>query len=180
MKKNIPEEKARRLINCGNVLLVTSGFEGKQNILTLAWSTPLSNVPPLIGISVSRGHYTSELITSSGEFVLNIPDMSLLEKVVYCGKHSGRTVDKYKETGLTPATAKKVTSTQVISNCIGHIECSLAGVHETGDHNFFIGEVLHAEVETSLFDEVWNVEKATLIFHLGGNCFTMSGKMVLA
>jgi flavin reductase (DIM6/NTAB) family NADH-FMN oxidoreductase RutF len=178
MKKSVPLENARRLINCGHVLLVTSGWKGKQNVLTLAWSTPLSNNPPLVGISVSRSHYTSELIASSGECILNIPDMSILEKVVYCGKHSGRSVDKFTNTGLTPVSAKRVTNPPVINECIGFLECRLQGVYEAGDHNFFVGEILHAEAEASLFDEIWNVEKAALIFHLGGNCFTMPAKMV--
>jgi len=178
MKIEIPRERATRLLSSGNVILVSSAHQDKANIITLAWKTPLSHKPPLLGISIAKTHFSSELIEKSEEFVVNVPDLNLLEKVVFCGKASGRDVDKFKETKLTPLKANRLVKTPLISECIGNLEVALRDIREFGDHKFFVGEIIYAQAEENLFDQTWNVDKAKLIYHLGGSFFTGSGKMI--
>jgi len=124
---------------------------------------------------VGKERFSAELIKGSGEFIVNIPDWDLMEQVLYCGTHSGRDVDKFKETKLTPEKAGKLLKTPKIKECIGSIECSVIDGIEIGDHILFSGEVLYAEAEEDLFkDGVWDIEKAGLIYHLGEKCFMKS------
>ncbi|MFH1201366.1 MAG: flavin reductase family protein [Candidatus Omnitrophota bacterium] len=178
MKKEIPLSKANRLINSGQVILVSSSYKDKANIITLAWNMPLSHKPALLGISVAKAHLSCELITKSREFVVNIPSVELFKQVIYCGTHSGREVDKFKETGLTPVKANRLIKTPLIGECIGNLECLLGDIKEVGDHNLFIGEAIYAQVENDLFREVWNTEKVKLIYHLGASFFTESGRLL--
>ena len=178
MKKEVPLAKANRLINSGQVILVTSSYKDKANIITLAWNIPLSHKPPLLGISVAKTHLSNELITKSEEFIVNIPPVELLKQVIYCGTHSGRDVDKFRETGLTPKKANRLIKTPLIEECIGNLECYLRDVKEVGDHNLFIGEVIYAEAEEDLFDEIWKIDKVKLIYHLGGKFFVRSGELL--
>ncbi|MFH1784488.1 MAG: flavin reductase family protein [bacterium] len=180
MKKQIPKQRGLRLIGSGCVVLVTSAYKDKNNIITLAWQTPLSHTPALVGISVAKSHLSCELIRKSGEFVINIPDVSLLEKVMLCGKVSGRKEDKFKLTGFTPEKGYSLVKTPLIGECIGNIECSLRDVKDIGDHMFFIGEILHAQVRDELFDDKWNIDKTKLLYHLGGSFFTSSGEKIEA
>ncbi|HAV43597.1 TPA: hypothetical protein DCX15_06255 [bacterium] len=62
MKRSVPLSKVNRLINSGNLILVTSSYKDKANIITLAWHSPISIKPPIIGISVAKTHFSSELI----------------------------------------------------------------------------------------------------------------------
>ena len=178
MKVEIPRERATRLLSSGNVILVTCAYKDKANIITLAWKTPLSHKPPLVGVSIAKSHFSSELIEKSEEFIINVPDVSLLEKVVFCGKASGRDVDKFKQTELTPVKANRLIKTPLISECIGNLECRLRDIREFGDHNFFVGEVIYAQAEENLFNQTWNVDKTKLVYHLGGSFFTSSAKMI--
>lgn len=178
MKSEIPKEKANRIINSGQVILVSCAYKDKTNIITLAWNTPLSQKPALLAISVAKTHLSAELIRKSEEFIVNIPSSDLLKSVVYCGTHSGIEVDKFKETGLTAQKANRLIKTPLIKECIGHVECYLKDIKETGDHFLFIGEVIYACAEKDLFIEVWQVDKVKLIFHLGGRFFTNSDKMI--
>ena len=178
MKKEVPLAKANRLINSGQVILVTSSYKDKANIITLAWNTPLSHKPPLVGISVAKTHLSSELIIKSEEFIVNVPPVELLKQTIYCGTHSGREIDKFKEADLTAGRAKRLIKTPLIEECIGSLECYLRDVKEVGDHNLFIGEVICAQVEEDFFDEVWKTDKVKLIYHLGGKFFTESGKLL--
>ncbi|MFA5361945.1 MAG: flavin reductase family protein [Candidatus Omnitrophota bacterium] len=176
MKVEVPKEKSTRLIGSGNLILVTSAYKEKANIVTIAWHSPLCRKPPLVGISVAKSHLSREFIQKSGEFIINIPDEQLLEKTVFCGSISGREREKFPEAGLTPVKAKHLVKTPVIGECPGYIECYVRGVKEFGDHVLFAGEVIYAEAEESLFTDTWNVDKIKLIYHLGGNRFSVSGQ----
>lgn len=175
MKKEVPIKEAHRLINTGCVLLVTSAHKDKKNVMTLAWQTPLSSDPLLVGIAVAKSHFTTELIKESEEFALNIPGIELLDQVNICGTVSGREVDKFKETDITPIPGQKV-DVPLIDECIGHIECKVTNQYNTGDHIFFVGEVVAASAREDLFvSSLWKKD-AKLLHHLGDNKYYANGE----
>ena len=181
MKKVIPLSKAHRIINHGPVVLVTSQAEGKNaNIIAVAWITPVSQFPPLVAISIADEHYSHELISLSGEFVVNVPSSGMAQKVMDCGKVSGRDVNKFKEFALTPVPAKKVFP-PLINECIGHLECRVKQQVKVGDHTLFIGNIVMAWAEENLFGELWNVDVkgGEALHHLGGNNFAISREKVI-
>lgn len=180
VKIEIPLERANRIINSGQVILVSSAFEKRANIITLAWSMPLSHKPPLMAISITKKRFSYDLIKKSGEFAVNIPGIDLFDEMYYCGTHSGRDVDKFKETDLTAVRANKLTHTPLIKECIGHLECRLNYEKEAGDHVLIIGDIVHASAEKELFDIKWKVDKAKLIYHLGDKFFTTPEKEIVA
>jgi flavin reductase (DIM6/NTAB) family NADH-FMN oxidoreductase RutF len=106
MKEEIQISKANRLINHGSVILVTSHFEGKSNIITLAWQMPVSHSPMLVAIAIAKTHYSHEMIQNGSEFVINVPNMALLSQVHYCGSISGRKANKFEQSSLTPLPAR--------------------------------------------------------------------------
>lgn len=175
MKREIRIEDAHRLINPGCVVLVTANYQDRSNVMTLAWQTTLSSKnSPLVGIAIASSHFTCELINKSKEFVLNIPGADLLDQVDRCGKVSGRKVDKFQETNLTPEKAQKV-SAPLIKQCLGHLECNVVDQYKVGDHTFFVGEIVAASADSDLFSSHWH-EDARLIHHLGGNKYYISGQ----
>lgn len=175
MKKRVDIEMANRLINCGMVVLISCAYKDKQNITTCAWHMPLSKRPPAIAIALAKKHFSSELIKKSEEFIINIPNWVLLNKVITCGTLKGRSIDKFKEAELTAHKANALARTHIISECIGHIECSLFDIKEVGDHFLFLGEVVYAEAEEDYFKEgYWDTNKVHFILHLGSNYFFKS------
>ncbi len=175
MKVEVSKQNASRLINCSPVVLVTAAHNGKANITTCAWSMPLSKSPALIAVALAQKHFTSELINLSSQFVVNIPEWKLLEKVMLCGSVSGRNVDKFKESKLTAGKSRSLSEAPLVDECIASIECSLANVSKAGDHYLFTGEIIYAQVEEGLFTGgFWDTNKADLIFHLGSKFFFKS------
>ncbi|MFQ6095375.1 MAG: flavin reductase family protein [Candidatus Bathyarchaeia archaeon] len=126
--------------------------EGKANIITLGWSMKTSGDPPMVAISVKPSRYSHDLIATGREFVLAIPTMEIVEELHYCGRHTGREVDKFKETGLTPVPAEKVRP-PLIRECAANLECRVVSQMTTGDHTIFVGEVVAAHVNETVFDE---------------------------
>jgi flavin reductase (DIM6/NTAB) family NADH-FMN oxidoreductase RutF len=165
------------MINHGPVVLVTSqSKEHAPNVLAVAWVTPLSQNPPLAGVSIAKTHHSHVLIQESREFVINVPFPKLINSVFTAGRISGREGDKFVRAGLTPVPASKVLP-PLIEECIGHLECRVDQAVDVGDHTFFIGRMVRACAEEDLFDGAWNLEKAGELHHLGGEWFSVSGTM---
>ena len=133
------------------VVLVTSGIE-KPNIITLAWVGTVCSDPPMVGIAVRQQRHSHRLIEESGEFVVNIPGEELLEATDRCGNVSGREVDKFAATGLTPEPASEV-KTPLIAECHVNMECKVRQKLELGAHDLFLGEVVAVHVDEGVLDE---------------------------
>jgi len=59
----------------------------------------------------------------------------------------------------------------IIKECIAHLECRLHSQFQTGDHTIFVGEILEAYANKECFTSGYNLEKARMVFHLGGDEF---------
>ena len=160
----LPHPKLTVLVSC-------SDASGRANIITLAWSMPVSMNPPLIAVSIAPRRYSHRLIEETGEFIVNVPSIEILKETSYCGSISGRDVDKFKMTGLTPAPARKVRA-PIIEECIAHLECKVYKKVQAGDHTIFIGEIVAAYANEGVFKRVFDIGKVRLIYHLGGDEFT--------
>jgi flavin reductase (DIM6/NTAB) family NADH-FMN oxidoreductase RutF len=140
------------------VILVTSvDKDEKPNIITLAWAGNLCSVPPQIGISIRRPRYSNGLIRKAGEFVVNIPSADIVRETDYCGTVSGKKVDKFKDTKLTPLKASKV-KPPIIKECPVSIECKVKKTVTLGSHDLFIGEVVNIGVDENVLDQYRNID----------------------
>lgn len=148
------------------------GKAGKPNVTTVAWAMPASKEPPLVAISLVQTHHSHALIQESGEFVLNVPTLELLQAVYACGSLTGRSFDKFKKANLTPMPAKRVKA-PAIRECIAHLECEVVDKLEVGDHTVFVGKILEAYANMGVFAESYDLKKARLLYHLGGNNFAV-------
>jgi flavin reductase (DIM6/NTAB) family NADH-FMN oxidoreductase RutF len=183
MRKSLAIEKSNTLINPGCVVLASVTWQDFSNIITIAWQTTLSIRPRLVGISVGFSRYSHDMIRNAGEFIINVPGRGMLAQVHGCGRVSGRKYDKYERFQLHPFPGKKVVS-QGIQECLGSLECKVVDEVTTGDHTFFVGEVLHAEAEESAYDfqaYCWKDHpESELLYHLGGNRYTTGHKWMEA
>jgi flavin reductase (DIM6/NTAB) family NADH-FMN oxidoreductase RutF len=125
------------------VVMAVVGKEEK-NIITIALVHVFSFNPPLVGIGVSPSRFSHELLHRSPDFSINIPSKELVEETIFCGEKSGKDFDKFEETGLTAIPGKKI-GTPVIGECLVNLECKKVQVFDTGDHTWFIGEVMCAQ-----------------------------------
>lgn len=170
-KAEVNVSSAYRLLHPMHTVLVSCiGKAGKPNIITLAWAMPTSVNPPLVAISIRPERHSYALIEEAKEFVVNIPTINILKETLFCGRRSGRDYDKFKETGLTPLPAKKV-KPPIIKECVAHLECKLHSQFTTGDHTIFVGEIVEAYADKEAFTERYDLRKARMIFHLGGDEF---------
>lgn len=135
------------------VVLVTSmAPDGRPNVFTVAWTGTINSIPPMLSISARPATYSHGLIKQSGEFVVNIPGADQVWEVDYCGTVSGREVDKFAKTGLTPLAAKYVKA-PLITECPVNIECRVTQTLKPGGHEMFLGEVLAVHINEDMVNE---------------------------
>jgi len=138
------------------VLAVSTDGTGRPNIITLGWNMPTSSNPPMAVISVGVTRYSHSLIHERGEFVLVFPSIEIEEEALYCRTHSGREMDKFTDTGLTPLPSKYVTP-PLIKEGVVNMECKVIGDLRTGDHIIFAGEILTAYISKEYKQALFNM-----------------------
>ncbi len=134
------------------VLVTVADREGNSNIFTVAWAGTICTNPPMLSISVRPERHSYHMMKETGEFVVNLTTESMAWATDYCGVRSGRDVDKWKETGLTPEKAN-VVNVPVIKESPVNIECRVVKVEELGSHHMFIADVVAVDVDEAYMDE---------------------------
>ena len=134
------------------VLVTVADREGNSNIFTVAWAGTICTNPPMLSISVRSERHSYHMMKETGEFVVNLTTESMAWATDYCGVRSGRDVDKWKETGLTPEKAN-VVDVPVIKESPVNIECRVVKVEELGSHHMFIADVVAVDVDEAYMDE---------------------------
>jgi flavin reductase (DIM6/NTAB) family NADH-FMN oxidoreductase RutF len=144
-KKDFPVSDIRQILEPGPVVLVSSAWKGKQNIMTMGWHTVMEFSPSLVGCVIAESNVSFETIRKSRECVINVPTADLVDQVVGIGNCSGDEVDKFQRFHLTPV-AGSIVAAPLIRECFANLECRIADARLVKSYNFFILEVLKAHV----------------------------------
>lgn len=135
------------------VILVTSRAEAeilgkrqvKDNIFTLAWHMPVSFEPELYAISAGHKRFSTKLIRESGVFCINFMPFSSAKEALFCGRHSGNHLDKFKECNFGKESCEKIDCPR-IKQALAFMECEVVNEIEAGDHTIFIGKVVKSSL----------------------------------
>lgn len=130
---------------------VTDG-EGKDNIITVAWTGTVCTNPPMAYISVRPSRYSYEMLKKTGEFVINLTTEKLAFATDYCGVRSGRDVDKFHEMKLTKEKAEFVSAPMIGESPVS-IECRVKEIRELGSHHMFLADVLAVHADEAYMDK---------------------------
>lgn len=151
------------------VMVTASDGEGKDNIITVAWTGTICTNPPMVYISVRPERYSYHMIQQTKEFVINLTTRELAYATDYCGVKSGREVDKFDILKLTKQKASKV-SAPLIGESPVNIECKVLQCQELGSHHMFLAEVVSVHVSEAYLDEKekFHLERAEPIVYSHG------------
>jgi len=109
----------------------------------------------------------------------NVPGQELLEQTHFVGTVTGRNIDKFKESGLTPIAAR-IVEPPLIEECVAHLECRVVETFKMQTHDLLVCEVVRAVADTELFDGKWIPEKFHTLHYLGGNKYGLMERAVEA
>jgi flavin reductase (DIM6/NTAB) family NADH-FMN oxidoreductase RutF len=91
---------------------------------------------------------------------------------------SGRDIDKFSETSLTPRPAEKV-KPPLIQECPVNIECTLRKKVSLGVHDLFLGEVVRVHVDPEVLDEKKRIDfdQVTPVVYNQGEYWSLKQKI---
>jgi flavin reductase (DIM6/NTAB) family NADH-FMN oxidoreductase RutF len=169
-KKSFPLSRVYGLLEPGPVVLITTGYRGRTDIMAQSWHTMLEFEPPLVGCVISNRNYSFGLLQAGRECVINIPTAKLAKQVVACGNTTGARVDKFVAFGLTSAPARHVCA-PLIAECYANLECRVVDTRAVAKYGFFVLEVIQAWVDSA-------VKNPRTLHHLGKGQFMVAGRRI--
>jgi flavin reductase (DIM6/NTAB) family NADH-FMN oxidoreductase RutF len=169
-KLDFPVSDVRRYLEPGPIVLLSTKWQGRTNIMTLGWHTILEFSPSLVGLMISSANHTHQMIRKSRECVINLPTRALVDTVVGIGNTSGTDIDKFEKFGLTARPAHCVAA-PLIGECHANFECRLHDAVLVKKYSLFIVEVVKAQVAKS-------PKHPQTLHYTGGGVFMTSGKII--
>src|SRR5687767_4861563 len=167
-KRDFPVAEIRRFLEPGPIVLISSAFEGEQDIMTMGWHMVMEFVPSRVGCFITDANHSFELVRKSRELVINIPEVHLAETVVGIGNSSGRDIDKFARFKLTPEPAKEV-GAPLIAECYANLECRVTDLSLISKYSLFILEVVKAHAPRT-------PKYPKTLHYRGGGIFMVSGR----
>ena len=169
-KVDLPVHRVRAYLEPGPIVLVSSAWNGERNVMTMGWHTVMEFSPSLIGCVIAGGNHSFDLIRASGECVINLPTADMVDLVVAIGNCSGRDGDKFARLDIATGDAAKVAA-PLLPDCFGHFECRVADDALVDRYNFFILEVVKAQIAR-------RPKHPTTLHYTGDGVFLQSGKLL--
>ena len=126
------------------VSVVTANADAQPIGVTIGSLVSLSLEPPLVGISIGRNVALHELLRVAGTFGVSLlrGDQDAL------AAHFARGVPPIAMwSGVATRTGD--TGVPLLADALAWLECRIVAEHATGDHTFFVGEVLALEEGSS-------------------------------
>ncbi len=155
MKKNIGPKLG--IYPTPVVVVGTYDHNDVPNLVTLAWAGICCSEPPSVQISIRKSRYSHRAITERKMFSVNLPSAKYLTETDYCGLVSGKEIDKFEVTGLTPVRGESLDVPLVLEFPIS-MECRLTHTLELGSHDLFVGQIVSCWAEDTLLHETGKLD----------------------
>lgn len=154
--------------------IVTVGNYDKANMLTIAWTGILASTPPKTYISVRPARHSYLMLKENGEFVINLPPVSLAKEVDYVGIYTGAKVDKFEKCHLTKQRSEKV-APPTIAECPIALECRVTDVLPMGSHDVFVADIVSVSCKEEILDEKGRMhfDRADLLAYAHGEYYSL-------
>jgi flavin reductase (DIM6/NTAB) family NADH-FMN oxidoreductase RutF len=169
-KRSLPLSRVYTFLEPGPVVLVSTAYQGKSNIMALSWQTMIDFEPPIVGCIVSSDNFSFDLLKKSKECMINIPSLELAQTVVKIGNCSGKSIDKFKKFNLSQGKGA-IVKAPLIEECFVNLECKVIDASMAEKYNLFIFEVVKAWIAPSK-------KRRLTVHHCGKGNFVIDGKMI--
>lgn len=158
----VPLEKSYRLINHGPTVMVSARHGGVDNVMSASWACALDFKPAKLTIVLDKNTKTRELIEQSGQFVIQVPTVNLVQQTYDVGHHSlNDEPDKLQTSGVTLFDIEGY-DVPFVDGCSAWLACKLIPEpHNQQAYDLFIGEIVGAWADDRVFSKGhWNFENA--------------------
>ncbi|MFH0703159.1 MAG: flavin reductase family protein [bacterium] len=166
MKKSLG---AKTIVYPTPVFIVgTYDKDNKPNAMNAAWGGICCSKPPCVTISLRKATHTYGNIMEKKAYTVNIPSENYIKEADYFGIVSGKDIDKFAKTGLTPIKSD-IIDAPYIKEFPLILECKVIHVIEIGLHTQFVGEILDVKVDEAMIEnDLPNIEEIRPMIYATG------------
>jgi flavin reductase (DIM6/NTAB) family NADH-FMN oxidoreductase RutF len=162
------------------VLISTVDGNGNTNAAPFSFVTPVSTDPPLLLFAAVPARHTLANARETGDFVINMVQEELLDKLWVCSKAFPKGTSEISEARLNERASRKVKSPS-IQECYGWIECTLEFEKEAGNHVLVVGRVVSVECQDGyMSNSEVDFPRSRPVMHVRGNRFIAAERLVRA
>ena len=136
----------------------TYDANGKPNAMTAAWACICCSKPPAIGVSLRKATYTYGNIVARQAFTISVPSEAHVREADYLGMATGKEVNKFAATRLTPV-ASTLVDAPFVEEFPLVLECKVIHTLEIGLHTLFIGEILDVKADPGV---IWGTKASRI------------------
>lgn len=180
MSKIKVEWKPGNLLYPLPAVMVSCGSTPEEyNIITISWTGTINTNPPMVYISVRPERHSYKILKKNMAFVINLTNEKLAKATDFNGVKSGRDINKFEESHLTPVPARKV-NTVIIGESPVNIECKVTQIIPLGSHDMFVAEVVGVDVDEKYIEQekgTLRLDKANLISYSHGFYYLLGKKL---
>lgn len=140
-----PDEYRAILSRFASGVTVVTARRGEQlSGMTVSAFCSVSLRPPLVLVSLTTGRPTTELIAETGWYAVNV----LSEDQAPVSEHFAFTepAARFDDVPWSPGPH----GTPLLKGTIGSLECRVDDIHQAGDHQIIVGEVMFASMSPGL------------------------------
>lgn len=150
----------------------TRAVDGTRNLAPHSYFTVAASDPPALAFTSIGDKDTVTNVRATGEFVVNIADHALVERMNLTSANAPADVSEFDLAGLTPVAARHV-APAIVAEAPVAIECRAVDVVEVGNGRVVIGECLAFHVAERLWDERDRVDPGRLdaVARMGGSTY---------
>ena len=120
--------------------IVGSRAGDRRNAMTLNWATQVGTDPKLLGIGVEKHAFTHELIAEGRVFTVNLVDRE--DRAIVRKFTKPVDVDDGARTLNGFPFHDGVTGAPILDQAVAYLECEVRHELDTGEHTFFVGEIV--------------------------------------
>lgn len=174
MKKEIDRDNFTNSVFCLKpnrpILCSTKNEDMTDHVAPFSWCVPISTEPPMVALSIlytpKKSHSLSN-IERTKEFVINLPDMSLIDDIVLASYKTKNGENKFERSKFTKMKSKYVEPVCIIE-CRAHLECKVESIIYPGDHALIIANIINAIYDDNAFSDnmLINMQNFKPVIHL--------------
>lgn len=166
------------------ILCTTKNEDGSDHVAPFSWINPVSFNPPRISLALLTNPKKRKSLVNierTGEFVINMPDMRIADKMIEASYSTKFGENKFVRSGFTGEEASSV-EPKIISECQAHLECRVLEILEPGDHKLIIADVVNASYDQDAFglDLHINTQNFQPVIHMNDYCLEGSQLHLMA
>jgi flavin reductase (DIM6/NTAB) family NADH-FMN oxidoreductase RutF len=146
------------------ILLTVNGRPGEPDEISVLWTFVVSGDPPQVGVSAGDEHRAGALLALHREFVLNVPEASMVRSFDLVDMSSSKVADKFALSGLHRGSATAVGAPTVEEAPI-QLECRVSHVLRVPPaRTVYLADVVATTVREGVCDEDGRLRVASAAF----------------